>query len=78
MEAMEHYTALILMYAESSTILSLCLQISRLGKIDVRVSGLGALGWILNTLTSLVDTFFRVSSNMATLLVRCSCNVVVF
>ena len=74
---MEHHTALTLMYVESSTVLSLCLQISRLGKIEVRVSGLGGLGWILNTLTSLVDTFFRVSS-MATLLVRCSCNIVVF
>ena len=58
---MEHYTALILMYVESSTVLSPCLQISRLGRIEVRVSGLGGLGWILNTLTSLVDTFFRVS-----------------
>ena len=67
---------MILMYVESSTVLSLCLQISRLGKIDVRVSGLGALGWILNTLTSLVDTFFRVS--IMTPLVRCSCNIVVF
>ena len=77
MEPMWNHTALILMYVESSTVLSLCLQISRLGRIDVRVSGLGALGWILNTLTSLVDTFFRVSS-MATLLVRCSSNIVVF
>ena len=77
MEPMEHHTALILMYVESSTVLSLCLQISRLGRIEVRVSGLGALGWILNTLTSLVDNFFRVSIIM-TLLVRCSCNIVVF
>ena len=64
------------MYVESSTVLSPCLQISRLGRIDVRVSGLGGLGWILNTLTSLVDNFFSVS--IITLLGRCSCSIVVF
>ena len=64
------------MYVESSTVLSLCLQISHLGRIEVRVSGLGGLGWILNTLTSLVDNFFRVSIIMT--LGRCSCSIVVF
>ena len=36
-------------------------QINHLGSIDVDISGLGPLDWILELLVDFVDTFFRVS-----------------
>ena len=42
-------------------ILLLHSQINHLGSIDIDISGLGPLDWILELLVDFVDTFFRVS-----------------